>query len=73
MLIYAQNDCWQGLEHYKLLSLDFLVIFGLIAGFEHYKRRLAYQVMKSLIKDWLNTLTNIGSVDRSRTFARGLV
>ena len=26
-----------------------------------------------IIKDWLNTLTNIGSVDRSRTFARGLL
>ena len=26
-----------------------------------------------IIKDWLNTLTNIGSVDRSRTFARGLM
>ena len=26
-----------------------------------------------IIKDWLNTLTNIGSVDRSRTFARGLI
>ena len=26
-----------------------------------------------IIKDWLNTLTNIGSVDQSRTFARGLL
>ena len=26
-----------------------------------------------IINDWLNTLTNIGSVDRSRTFAGGLL